>query len=88
MWNDRTALQRNECARMSRTIKPTTTLMTRQLKYASEDLQIELSISYSRRRTLSIKLKPDDPHLYVNAPVGMRDSDILSFVGRKSGWIN
>ena len=62
--------------------------MTRQLKYASKDLQIELSISYSRRRTLSIKLKPDDPHLYVNAPVGMRDSDILSFVGRKSGWIN
>ena len=62
--------------------------MTRQLKYVSEELQIELSINYSHRKTLSIKLKPNDPVLYVSAPVGMRDSDIICFVGRKTGWIN
>ena len=46
---------------------------------------LPVKIIQSKRKTISIQLKPDE--ILVRAPRLMRQQDILSFVQQKSGWI-
>ncbi len=51
----------------------------------TEDTKI--SLSYGRRRTISMEIKPDGI-LYIKAPKGISDKDLREFVKKHEKWID
>ena len=47
---------------------------------------IAVQVIRSKRRTISIELKPVG--IVVRAPKGMSEADIMSFLEKKGGWID
>ena len=54
------------------------------LQYETET--IEVTVTKSRRKSLSIAIQPDG-NLLVKAPLGLPDSEILKWIKSKTGWV-
>ncbi|MEG2758577.1 MAG: SprT family zinc-dependent metalloprotease, partial [Rikenellaceae bacterium] len=44
-------------------------------------------VTFSIRRTITIRLEPGDSRIFIKAPVGMSENEILLMVAKKQRWI-
>lgn len=58
----------------------------KKLVFQYETETIEVTVTRSKRKTLSIAIQPDG-NLLVKAPLGLSDGEILKWIKSKTGWI-
>lgn len=51
------------------------------------DTSYDLVVTFSQRRSISLRLEPGDCRIFIKAPIGIREEELLLIVARKQRWI-
>lgn len=57
------------------------------MRFVMGDASYELVVTFSQRRSISLRLEPGDSRIFIKAPIGIREEELLRIVAKKQQWI-
>lgn len=57
------------------------------MRFVMGDTSYELVVTFSQRRSISLRLEPGDSRIFIKAPIGIREEELLRIVAKKQRWI-
>lgn len=61
--------------------------MVKLLRFVMGDATYDLVVSFSQRRSISLRLEPGDHRIFIKAPIGINEDEIVRIIARKQRWI-
>lgn len=61
--------------------------IVKSIQFVMGDDAYALVVTFSRRRSITLRLEPGDDRIFIKAPIGINENELLLLIAKKHRWI-